>query len=45
MSETEIPLRWTAAKVRAAMPGTPSIPFPSTVSSACPVTAESAFTG
>ena len=45
MSETEIPSRWSAAKVRAAMPGTPSMPLPVTVTSAWPEIAESAFTG
>ena len=45
MSETLIPWRCSASKVRAAIPGTPSMPFPATVSSACPPTAESALTG
>ena len=45
ISETEIPSWCTAAKVRAAMPGTPSIPLPVTVSSAWPGMAESALTG
>src|SRR5438445_6563894 len=45
MSDTEIPSWCTAAKVRAAMPGTPSMPLPVTVSSACFGMAESAFTG
>jgi hypothetical protein len=34
MSEIEIPLRASVPNVRAAMPGTPSIPFPATVTSA-----------
>src|SRR5206468_3373540 len=42
MSDTEIPSWCTAAKVRAAMPGTPSMPLPVTVSSACFGMAESA---
>jgi len=45
MSETEIPSWCTAANVRAAIPGTPSIPLPVTVRSACLGMAESAFTG
>ncbi len=45
MSETLIPWRCRASKVRAAMPGTPSMPLPATVTSACPEAAESAFTG
>ncbi len=45
MSDTEIPSWCTAANVRAAMPGTPSIPLPVTVSSACFGMAESALTG
>ncbi len=45
MSDTEIPSWCTAAKVRAAMPGTPSMPLPVTVSSACFGIAESALTG
>ncbi len=43
--ETESPSAWTAAKVRAAMPGTPIIPFPATVTSAWPLIVASAFTG
>ena len=45
MSETEIPSWCTAAKARAAIPGTPSMPLPVTVRSACLGIAESAFTG
>jgi hypothetical protein len=45
MSETEICRACSAAKVRAAMPGTPSMPLPVTVISACPPAAVSAFTG
>ena len=45
MSETLIPWWWSASNVRAAIPGTPSMPLPATVSSAWPLTAESALTG
>jgi hypothetical protein len=45
MSDTEICSRCSAANVRAATPGTPSMPLPSTVMSACPGALESAFTG
>ncbi len=45
ISETEIRSRWSAAKVRAAMPGTPSIPLPVTVTRAWPMTADNALTG
>ncbi len=45
MSDTLVPCLKSASKVRAAMPGTPSIPLPVTVSSACPPAAESALTG
>ena len=45
MSETEICRACSAAKVRAAMPGTPSMPLPVTVISAWPAAAVSAFTG
>ena len=45
MVETETPSAWTAAKVRAAMPGTPIMPFPATVTSAWPRIVASAFTG
>jgi hypothetical protein len=45
MSDTEIPARCIAPKVRAAMPGTPSMPLPVTVTSAWPGIADSAFTG
>ncbi len=45
MSETLIPSTCSASNVRAAIPGTPSMPFPATVSSAWPPTAESALTG
>ena len=45
MSDTEICRTWSAWKVRAAMPGTPSMPLPVTVTSACPPAAVSAFTG
>ncbi len=45
MSETEMPRPCSAAKVRAAMPGTPSMPLPATVSSAWPPAAVSALTG
>ena len=43
--ETDTPCWCTAAKVRAAMPGMPSMPLPVTVTSACPLTADRAFTG
>ena len=43
--ETEIRRACSAAKVRAAMPGTPSMPLPVTVSSAWPPAAVSALTG
>ena len=43
--ETEIRRPCSAAKVRAAMPGTPSMPLPVTVRSAWPPAAVSAFTG
>ena len=45
MSETEMPRPCSAANVRAAMPGTPSMPLPVTVISAWPPAAVSAFTG
>ena len=45
MSETEICRACSAAKVRAAMPGTPSMPLPVTVTSAWPMAAVSALTG
>ena len=45
MSEIEIPSWCTAAKARAAMPGTPSIPLPVTVSRACLGIADTPFTG
>ena len=45
ISDTEIPACANAPNVRAAIPGTPSIPFPATVTSACAVIAESARTG
>ena len=45
ISETLMDSSNSAAKVRAAMPGTPSIPLPETVSRACPGIADSAFTG
>ena len=45
ISETEIRLACRAAKVRAAMPGTPSMPLPVTVTSAWPAGADSALTG
>ena len=45
MSDTEMPSRWSAANVRAAMPGTPSMPLPVTVRSAWPEIAERALTG
>ncbi len=40
---TLAPARATAVKVRAAMPGTPSIPLPSTVTMVSPLMAEMAF--
>ena len=43
--ETERPSAWTAENVRAAMPGTPIIPFPATVTSDCPLTVARALTG
>jgi len=45
MSDTLIPWWCSVSKVRPAMPGTPSMPFPATVISACPPTADSALTG
>ncbi len=45
MSETDTPSRCRAVNVRPAMPGTPSMPLPVTVTSACAVTADSALTG
>jgi hypothetical protein len=45
ISDTDICRLCSAANVRAAMPGTPSIPFPVTVIRACPPAAVSAFTG
>ena len=45
MSDTEMPCLWRAPNVRAAMPGTPSIPLPATVTRAWFAIAESAFTG
>ena len=45
ISETDMPPLASAPNVRAAMPGTPSIPLPATVTSACEVIAESARTG
>ena len=45
MSETEICRPCSASKVRAAIPGTPSMPLPVTVTSACPPAAVSALTG
>ena len=45
MRETEMFSRWRASNVRAAIPGTPSIPLPVTVTSAWPEIAESALTG
>ncbi len=45
INETEIPSRWSAANVRAAMPGTPSMPLPVTVRRAWPEIADSALTG
>ena len=45
MSETEICRSCSAWKVRAAMPGTPSMPLPVTVTSAWPPAAVSALTG
>ena len=43
--ETERPSACTAANVRAAMPGTPIMPLPATVTSAWPGRVASAFTG
>jgi hypothetical protein len=40
-----MPLRCIAPKVRAAIPGTPSMPLPATVMRAWSFTAETAFTG
>ena len=45
MSDTEMPSRCSVPKVRAAMPGTPSIPFPATVIIAWSADIDSAFTG
>ena len=43
--DTETPVDASAPKVRAATPGTPIIPFPCTVTSACLRIADSARTG
>ncbi len=43
--ETESASAWTAVNVRAAMPGTPIMPFPATVTSAWPLIVARAFTG
>ncbi len=43
--ETDRPSAWTAEKVRAAMPGTPIIPFPATVTRDWPFMVARAFTG
>jgi hypothetical protein len=43
--ETERPAAWTAANVRAAIPGTPTIPFPATVTIAWSAIRARAFTG
>ena len=43
--DTEKPSACTAVKVRAATPGTPTMPLPVTVTSAWPVIVASAFTG
>jgi hypothetical protein len=43
--ETDTPAAWIAAKVRAAMPGTPMRPLPATVTSAWPRIVARAFTG
>jgi len=45
MSDTDTPARSSAENVRPAMPGTPSMPLPDTVTSACSVTADNALTG
>ena len=45
ISDTLIPSRCSASNVRAAIPGTPSMPLPPTVISAWPVAADSALTG
>ena len=45
MVETDTPSSWTAAKVRAAMPGTPMRPLPATVTRAWPRIVARAFTG
>ena len=45
ISDTLIPSWCSASNVRAAMPGTPSMPLPATVISACPAAADSALTG
>ncbi len=45
ISDTDVPCRYSASNVRAAMPGTPSMPLPVTVSSAWPPAADSALTG
>ena len=45
MVETESRSDSIAAKVRAAMPWTPTIPLPATVTIACPRTIASALTG
>jgi hypothetical protein len=43
--DTERPSAWMAAKVRAAMPGTPMRPLPATVTSVCFRIVASALTG
>ncbi len=45
MVDTERPSTCTASKVRAAIPGTPTMPFPATVTRAWPLTVARAFTG
>ena len=45
MVDTESPSASTAVKVRAAMPWTPTMPLPATVTTAWPGSMASAFTG
>jgi hypothetical protein len=45
INDTLIPSRCSASNVRAAIPGTPSMPLPPTVISAWPAAADSALTG
>jgi hypothetical protein len=43
--ETEMPSPWSAPKVRAAMPGTPIMPLPATLTRACEASTARPFTG